>query len=653
MYPVSDEYIQKITSGSVKTGWSGTITLTNGSSYPFNEDDLPQGNAKYIRELCVGDNIEIGTVCAAEFSFNIYLDIDRYLLDNAVITLDFILYLDDGSSEIVPCGIFNITEPPTRYLGVVSIHSYDNMSKFDRSFGLITSGRPYDILLMTCVDCGVELGMSEEELALFPNGNRETYIYQNARVGTYRELVGYVASYLGGFAVIGTDGKLYIRQYGMQSIRTIDADWRYEYRPQDYEAYFSSISAVNMENNATEIVSKPGGDGLTYEMGENPLLQFTESADRRAALGEILEALSIFKYTPFTAKTPCDPSFDVGDIIDFSDGLAVIGKVSAITAIELSLNGGMVLKCVGGNPHTSSIKTKTDREISEMRANTSAAEIATYGYTNAKKVVAENRKKIPVLQLLFATANKTPKIDIWMEILLDTVSVDASGLINLLDPMSVTVTYALNGIELDYSPVETYAVPGRHILGLHYFIPEIDPNTRYTWTVYLTMYNGSATMDVDCIHAFLSGQGLVGDSDLTGLGIIDVSDEVYTIPFHNAFNVIKATEVLSTDLGSVDQDKGIVETFKNLSIHGVLGRRLISANLGDMTYIKTADFITVADVLGMTINRDYVETTKVFRLRVSYEIESEALAVDSGAMCVVTVVTEDLRNVTSIEVENE
>lgn len=654
MYPVSNDYLEKIQSGSVRTGWSGTIVTTGGQAYDFTEDDLSQGQSKIVRSISSGDNIEIGTTCAAELSMAIYLDVERYTLYGATVELFFTLYYDDGGSETIPCGIFTITEPPTRYLGISTIHAYDNMAKFDANFGLITSGAPYDILLMACVDCGVELGMTEEEIQLLPNGTRETFIYQNATVETYRELVGYVASYLGGYATIGVDGKLYIREYGMTSVRTISADWRYEYRPSEYESFYSGISAINMENNATEILSNEGEDGLLYEMGENPLIQFTESTDRRAALDQILDALSAFLYTPFSASTPSDPSLDVGDVVEFSDGVAVTGKKSALTSITININGSMELECVGGDPHTSDIKTKTDKALSEMRANTSAAELVTYGYTNAKEVVAENRKMIPVLQLLFATASKTPKIDIWMEILLDTVTINADGLVDLLDPMSVTVTYALNGTELDYSPVETYAVDGGHILGLHYFIPEVDPDTRYTWTVYLTMYNGSARMGVDCIHAFLSGQGLVSDSDLTGLGIIDVSDEVYSMNFHNAFNVIKATEVLGTDLGPVDQDKSIAETFTKRIIHGTLGKTTITPSLGDgITYLKAADFITVADVLEMTVNRDYVETASVFRLHTAYETASEALAVDSGALCVVTAVTEGLRSITSIEVEDD
>lgn len=615
---------------------------------------MQQGQARVTREICGTDRIEIGTACCAELSTSLYLDIDRYLLHDGTISLEFVLYFDNGSHEVVPCGTFHITDPPTRNMNVVTIHAYDNMCLFDSPFGMSTSGTPYYILLLACASCGVELGSTEAEIQNMPNGMQNLSVYSGDMVSTYRDLIGYVAGALCGFAVIGVDGKLYIRQYHTNSVRTISADWRFDYSPQDYETKYTDISAVNTAEGKVETVSKDPSDGLLYEMGENPLLQSPDMSVRLQYLKNILDQLSIFKYTPFTAKVPCEPSLEVGDVIDFTDGQAVDGKLSVITGIEMTLNGGMTLRGVGGDPHTSALKTDTDKKFSGMASNVSGAEVVTYGFTNSTELVCPNRRKTPIMQLAFATANATPKVDIWMEIQLDTRCLSETGIIDPLDPMTCTVTYALNGIELAYEPVETWIVQGKHLLGLHYYIPAVDPNTRYTWTVYLTMYNGIANIAPENVHAFLSGQGLVGEEGMTGLGVIDLFDEVYTMQFRNALDIRTAVDELSTDHVAVpDNDKGVKERVNARHFHTRFSHNTLYASLGDggVKYIKTADFITTGDVIEMTVDRDYVSTKDEFKLITSYEYKSMEKSIDRGRLCSVTAITEGLRRIDSVGVK--
>ena len=656
MYPVSDAYIKQILSGSVTTGWSGTIITKGGQVFTFTETNMQQGQARIIREICGSEKIEIGTACCAELSTSIYMDVDRYLLHNGTVNLDFILYFDNGSREVVPCGTFHITDPPTRNMNVVTIHAYDNMCLFDSNFGLSTSGTPYYILLLACASCGVELGSTEAEIQNMPNGSQNLSVYSGDAVSTYRDLVGYVAGALCGFAVIGEDGKLYIKQYHTTSVRTISADWRFDYSPRDYETKYTGISAINMADGKTDIIANEETDGLLYEMGENPLLQSSDMSTRLLYLKNILDQLSIFEYTPFEAKVPCDPSLEVGDVIDFTDGQAVDGKLSVITNIEMTINGGMTIRGVGGDPHTSAMKTDTDKKFSGMASNVSGAEVVTYGFTNSTELTCGNRRKTPIMQLAFATANATPKVDIWMEIQLDTKCLAESGIIDPLDPMTCTVTYALNGVELSYQPVETWIVQGKHLLGLHYYIPAVDPNTRYTWTVYITMYNGIAEIAPENVHAFLSGQGLVSEGSMSGLGVIDLFDEVYTMPFRNALDVRPAAEILDiSHVDKPDKDNGVKEQVSATRLHTKFGHNILSASLGDggVKYIKTADFITTSDVIEMTVNREYVSTAGEFKLVTAFDYKSAEKSVDRGRMCSVTAITEGLRHIESVEVKND
>ena len=163
--------------------------------------------------------------------------------------------------------------------------------------------------------------MTREEVEALPNGKSEVSVYKDAIIDTYRDLVAYTAAVLCGVAVINPAGELQIKQYDIYSVRTIPADWRYSYEPQDYETAYSMLSALNMSSNEVETVMASGRtDGLLYEMGDNPLIPSESEAVRKQALQNIVDKLSIFSYTPFVAKVPCDPALEVGDVIDFTDG---------------------------------------------------------------------------------------------------------------------------------------------------------------------------------------------------------------------------------------------------------------------------------------------------------------------------------------------
>lgn len=384
MYPVSNAYLAAIAARTVETTWYGSITSKNGTTYSFDLSNIVEGSGKITRQICNGDDIEIGAVCAAQLDISLRIpQISRYELYGAAVSIFFQLRV--GSSwETVPVGVFYVTEPPKRALDVITLHAYDAMQKFDLAYdqSIEQPTLPYAILTYACSACGVELGSTQAEIALMPNGTVASAVSDFVDVYTYGDLVGHVAAYLCCFTYIGVDGKLYLMQYGMTPVRTISESWRFSYLPEDYEAYYTSLTAFFAVTEDDESVSL-GSGGLTYDLGSNALTQFLDEDVRAAVLRNILTGLSTVSYTPFSASVPCDPALMVGDVLTFTGNHAVAGKISVITKQVIGINQSMSLECAGSDPNIG-VQTDLEKTIRSLSVGRIREGKAYFGTTISK-----------------------------------------------------------------------------------------------------------------------------------------------------------------------------------------------------------------------------------------------------------------------------
>lgn len=65
--------------------------------YEFRAKEIVKGSGYISRQCCGSTEIELGTVYAAEMGITLLSDIDRYTLEDALVTLVFHLVLADGS----------------------------------------------------------------------------------------------------------------------------------------------------------------------------------------------------------------------------------------------------------------------------------------------------------------------------------------------------------------------------------------------------------------------------------------------------------------------------------------------------------------------------------------------------------------------------
>ena len=89
MYPVSENFIQAIQSNSRSYFWTGEITTKKGQKYTFENKDIVKGSGYITQQCCGNTEIELGKVYAAEMGISLFTDIDRYSLDDGMITLSF------------------------------------------------------------------------------------------------------------------------------------------------------------------------------------------------------------------------------------------------------------------------------------------------------------------------------------------------------------------------------------------------------------------------------------------------------------------------------------------------------------------------------------------------------------------------------------
>ena len=296
MYPVSEAFLQAVQGNTRKYYWSGKITTAGGVVHSFDQEDIVKGSGYITAQCCGNSEIELGAVYAAEMGISLFLDIDRYTLEDAEVELSYHLRLASGAYETVPMGIFEVSEA-NRTVHVLELKAYDRMLRFDRAFnGFETIGTAYGMMELCSTACGVELAQTQAEIEALPNGSELLSIYPENDIETYRDVLYFTAQVLGGFFCVNRAGKLEFRQYGETSVMEILQKHRFSSSFSDFVTRYTAVSSTNLRTQTSEYYALETDDGLTMNLGVNPLLQFGLEETRAELCGNILNALSKVNY---------------------------------------------------------------------------------------------------------------------------------------------------------------------------------------------------------------------------------------------------------------------------------------------------------------------------------------------------------------------
>lgn len=369
MYAASAQYINAIKADTVELRWSGIINTVGGNTYTFTKDDIVPGNGSIVRMIS-SQSLKIGTVFAASLNLELILPgVSRYELYGAKVTISNTVV---GASDVIPMGEYTINKA-TQSADHISISASDNMIKFaDVDFSASSNNSiqsPYKWLTQACTACGVTLGNTQAQIEALPNGKRKTGFADSvADAKTWRDVLSYIASYLGSYTFIGRDGYLYLGQYSATSDETISELLRYSSELSDFRTTYDGLYAVYKNDGVQEYVSNANTGGLVLDLGTNPFLQFSNAQNREDALQEIIDAWNGVYYVPFTSGVGIIPILDPGDVITFTGNQAGAYDLGAITQITYGFDGNMTIVCTGDNPLLADAQDRFSKTVSGLAA---------------------------------------------------------------------------------------------------------------------------------------------------------------------------------------------------------------------------------------------------------------------------------------------
>ena len=552
MYPVSDAFLQAVQENTRRYYWTGRITTTKNVVYEFGPNEIVKDSGYISSQCCGSTEIELGTVYSAEMGITLLSNIDRYTLEDALVELFYHLRLSDGSYETVPMGIFEVSEA-NRTVKCLELKAYDFMLRFEKNFnGFETIGNACDFIELCCKACKVEMAQTRKEIEAMPNGSENLSVYTDNDIETYRDVLYYVGQVLGGFFCINREGKLELRKYGNEPVMTVQSKHRFTSSFSDFITIYTAVSSTNMKTQTAEYYALDPDDGLTMNLGVNPLLQFGVDETREQLCTNILNDLTVINYVPFDSDTIGNPALDLGDVLRFTGGQADEDQISAITSMNCKIGGKQSLKGVGKNPRLAQAKSKNDKNISGLLNQIEAGKIGIHTFTNASAyTVAETDVKI--ISIEFATSEENHAqffgqiiVDVKADVVEKTASakgevvipsVSVNGMDGSSSEETLEVSQIGNTVEqtvsvelpviwsedgvvlvhfmfelndeviLVHQPEETWH-SGKHTILLYYPIENVVPNITNTFNVYMKVSGGACSVDTGNCIASISGQSM-------------------------------------------------------------------------------------------------------------------------------------------------
>lgn len=351
---VSEEFINTIRSPS--RTFNARLKI-NGKWYSTGLKKMTYENSSSSEE-----SLQLGSAVSAKIELTV-AKIDE-LFENTEISVEIGLKLQGGAYEYVPVGIFT-AEHPTNDENSTTFTAYDRMIK---TTGIYISDLSYpakakDVLNEISVQCGV----------LIDTSGIDVIIEKRPEGYTCREMIGYIASLVGGFACVNRIGTIIIKWYEQTDFK-LDLSRIITFEKTESNYHLDYLTA-NIDN-SNSYTAGGGTLGVTFD---NPFMT-------SSGLEDVYNKIKGFTYREVELKAPADIRLDVWDII-----------TAAVNGVEYSVPVmNIVYEYDGGMSMTVKSFGKTEVETStDFKGPTSKAvermysELITTKELVAKKVDAE------------------------------------------------------------------------------------------------------------------------------------------------------------------------------------------------------------------------------------------------------------------------
>lgn len=303
--------------------------------------------------------LQLGSAVSAKIELSIKR-IDE-LFENTEIPIEIGLKLPSGKYEYIPVGFFT-AEHPTNDQATTTFTAYDRMMK---TTGLYVSDLTYPASAVSVLDeisagCGVPVDVSNVDSSIMVPTKPVGY--------TYREMIGYIASLVGGFACVDRTGTIVIKWY-------LDVDYKLDVtRIMSFEKDESNYNLEKLSCNVDNSTTLTSGGGILGVTFDNLFM----TQDR---LDNIFKKLSGFSYRGASVKTLGDVRLDPWDMITVEDGEDTY-KVPVMN-IQQEYDGGLAMTI------TSYGKTQTEQEVDFKGPTTQQNERIYSDLILAKELIAK------------------------------------------------------------------------------------------------------------------------------------------------------------------------------------------------------------------------------------------------------------------------
>ncbi len=318
------------------------------------------------------------------------------------------VYIESGlEDELIPVGKFTIQSAEDDEFKV-KIKATDYMKKFEDNkydgSDLTYPATMLHVLQDICTKIGVELGSTS-----FLNDDKQISVYDNTV--SARTYLSYIAEQAEGFAVVGRDGKLYIRTFGQDTVN-VDINLFEDYKWGDK----FKVSKVSYEDGVQDYKFGDNTANTIYINQNNMYIVDSNQIEK------IYNQIKDFEVYSFEGETIIDPAYDIGDILVI-DGKKVLFQGELEYAGKFKAN----IK--------SKIQAKTEQESMQTKQTNS---------NKIKRVQSEiNQIDGKIIQLAQETSDNTEKIA-KHEISIDEISNKVSNIADLTKTVTDTKTITLD-----------------------------------------------------------------------------------------------------------------------------------------------------------------------------------------------------------------
>ena len=661
MFNVSNSYREVTNKGFFKGRVAGTMTLENGKTVTIDDSNIINGSLSIDNKCVNNSEFCLGAVYVGQMSMTLYHPtIDRYSLYNAQVQLSYFLTLDDGTEEEeVPLGVFFV-DKPSRSRKLIQLKCYDAMTKFDTSVEEDSWGFPYALLTLACEKVGVELANTEEQILAMCNGDKD-FSLNSARINTYRDLLSYLSTMLGGFATINRLGQLEIRQFHTTPDLSISARQRTSSTVNDYETFFKSVRARFVaESNFYPYVETDEDmtTGLELDLGDIPIVQGMEEF-KHEVLQNVLTVIKGIRYVPSSFNMISDPTIDLGDGLTLENANNTSESVFVIvTGMKWSHHKEQSVTSDGTDALLPNVSDSSKKQLDSMEAQIQAKSLVVKTFTNANDVKINGRDET-IIRMAWSAFESTTAIffaTVPVEMYADGYivltymrSLDKVGQLTKYLPRGKHFLTFTNYIASEADEQVTFIVQGR----TEYF--ESDTRKHEAKIISLKDYIENQTyveqpVDTSVPEAFVGAGEVRATVFAQGLnateawdGTLEFSETVGIVSFGtNYFTVLDNIRESLTTGGLTPQKKGMTDSIGLIKFTSAFKVQAVTDGTyhGEVHTKKTVQFNT----------NDYTERTSdgVLKLKTVYEFTGEDRTIDEGFLKYVQVKTSDKQSIESV-----